>query len=128
MLLKIAPDLNWQQIDDVIDLSREIGLDGLVVSNTSVSRENLLTSQEIIDEIGMGGLSGLPLQKKSTNIIQYISEKTNRKLPVIGSGGIFSAADAEDKIIAGASLLQVWTGFIYVGPAIVKKILLKLPS
>jgi len=126
LLLKIAPDLNWQQIDDVIDLAREIRLDGLVASNTTISRENLQTSSSTVNEIGAGGLSGRPLQKRSTEIIRYISEKTNQQLPMIGSGGIFSATDAQEKKLAGASLVQVWTGFIYEGPAIVKKILSKI--
>jgi dihydroorotate dehydrogenase len=126
LLLKIAPDLNGQQIDDVIDLAQEIHLDGLVASNTTISRENLQTPKETIDRIGAGGLSGLPLQKRSTEIIRYVSQKANKQLPIIGSGGIFSGEDAKEKLLAGASLVQVWTGFIYEGPAIVRKILSKI--
>ena len=126
LLLKIAPDLTLQQIDDVIDIALEIKLDGLVVTNTTISREHLITDQEKIKKIGAGGLSGLPLKKKSTEMVKYIHQKTKGQIPVIASGGIFTAVDAKEKIDAGASLLQVWTGFIYEGPAIVKNILKKM--
>ena len=122
VLLKIAPDLEQEQIDDVIDLAMEINLDGLIVSNTTISRSNLSTTKDELDKMGAGGLSGLPVKNRSTEIIQYISNKTNKKLFIIGSGGIFTGADAKEKIDAGASLVQVWTGFIYEGPAIVKNI------
>lgn len=122
ILLKIAPDLTQEQIDDVIDLAMEIDLDGLIVSNTTISRDALLTSTEHITQIGTGGLSGLPVKNRSTEIIKYISNKTKNKILIIGSGGIFTGTDAKEKIDAGASLVQVWTGFIYEGPAIVKKI------
>jgi dihydroorotate dehydrogenase len=123
LLLKIAPDLSLQQIDDVIDLATEIKLDGLVVSNTTINRENLQTSGTELNATGAGGLSGAPLKERSTTIVKYIFEKTNGAIPIIASGGIFNADDAKEKINAGASLIQVWTGFIYEGPAIVKKIL-----
>ncbi len=126
LLLKIAPDLTLQQIDDVIDIALEIKLDGLVVTNTTISREHLITDQEKIKKIGDGGLSGLPLKKKSTEMVKYIHQKTKGQIPIIASGGIFTAVDAKEKIDAGASLLQVWTGFIYEGPAIVKNILKKM--
>ncbi len=121
ILLKIAPDLTSTQIDDVIDLAMEINLDGLVATNTTISREDLSDeSQHTAKETG--GLSGMPLRKKSTEIVQYIHKKTNGKIPVIASGGIFTGKDAKEKLNAGASLLQIWTGFIYEGPCIVKKI------
>jgi dihydroorotate dehydrogenase len=120
ILLKIAPDLTTEQLDDVIALALEIGLDGLVATNTTISKEGLTTNSSIKNE--KGGLSGKPLQKKSTEIVKYISEKTNGAIPIIASGGIFTAEDVAEKIKAGASLVQVWTGFIYEGPAIVKKI------
>ncbi len=120
ILLKIAPDLTKEQIDDVIDLAMEIKLDGLVAANTTISREGLVSPANIIGEAG--GLSGAPLQKRSTEIVAYIHQKTNGKIPVIASGGIFTATDAKEKLDAGASLIQVWTGFIYEGPSIVKKI------
>ena len=122
ILLKIAPDLSWPQIDDVIDLAKEIRLDGLVATNTTISREELTTHHSLLTAIGTGGLSGKPLQQQSTEIVQYIHQKTNGAIPVIGSGGIFTASDAQKKIAAGASLIEVWTGFIYEGPFIVKKI------
>lgn len=122
ILLKIAPDLTIEQLDDVISLAMEIKLDGLVATNTTISRENLNTGSAIIEKTGAGGLSGLPLKKHSTEIVQYISQKTKNQIPIIGSGGIFTAQDAKDKIAAGACLVQVWTGFVYEGPAIVKNI------
>ncbi len=122
ILLKVAPDLTVEQIDDVIDLALEIKLDGLVVSNTTISRENLKTERSKVDAIGTGGLSGLPVKQKNTEIIKYIHQKTIGKIPVIASGGIFTGADAKEKLTAGATLVQVWTGFVYEGPAIVKKI------
>ena len=122
ILLKIAPDLTPQQIDDVIDLAMEIKLDGLVATNTTISREQLQTTGQELETIGAGGLSGAPVRKRATEIVRYIHEKTNGQIPVIASGGIFTAADAKEKLAAGASLVQVWTGFIYEGPAIVKNI------
>ncbi len=122
ILLKIAPDLTKEQIDDVIDLAIEIKLDGLVAANTTISREQLTTTKSKLEIIGAGGLSGLPLQKRSTEIVKYISERTNGQIPVIASGGIFTTNDAKEKLNAGASLVQVWTGFVYEGPAIVKRI------
>jgi dihydroorotate dehydrogenase len=122
IFLKIAPDLNREQINDVIDLAMEIKLDGLVATNTTISRDGLAHCVGIGNQEG-GGMSGRPLKQKSTTIIKYISGKTNGELPLIASGGIFTAADAKEKMEAGATLVQVWTGFIYEGPAIVKKIM-----
>ncbi len=122
LLLKIAPDLTIAQVDDVIDLAMEVSLDGLVAANTTISRENLLTPASALAAIGAGGLSGAPLRQRSTEIVQYIHERSGGNMPVIASGGIFTPADAKDKLAAGAVLVQVWTGFIYVGPAIARKI------
>jgi dihydroorotate dehydrogenase len=122
IFLKIAPDLTREQIDDVIDLALEIKLDGLVAANTTTSRENLVTDAPKLAEIGAGGLSGKPLRQKCTEIVRYISERTGGQVPLIASGGIFTGEDAREKINAGASLVQVWTGFIYEGPSIVKNI------
>ncbi len=122
ILLKIAPDLTPEQIDDVIDLSLEIKLDGLVATNTTIRRDHLQTPGDQVQTIGAGGLSGKPLKERSTEIVKYICEKTEGQIPVIASGGIFTDADAIEKLNVGASLVQVWTGFIYEGPAIVKKI------
>lgn len=123
ILLKIAPDLTWEQIDDVISLALEIRLDGLVAANTTIDRSLLSDASKLqCEKIGAGGLSGKTLKNRSTEIVQYITDKTSGSIPIIASGGIFTAADAEEKIAAGASLVQVWTGFIYEGPGIVRKI------
>lgn len=133
ILLKIAPDLTNEQVDDVIDLAFEIKLDGLVAANTTISRNNLSTNASIISKIGAGGLSGLPVKDRSTAMVQYIHQKTssrsaetNWQIPIIASGGIFTGAHAKEKLDAGASLVQVWTGFIYEGPGIIKKICTQL--
>jgi len=121
VLLKIAPDLTYEQINDVVDLALEIKLDGVVATNTTISREGLV-EQVGIGNQEAGGLGGLPLKQKSTEIIKYIHQKANGQIPIIASGGVFSSADATEKLRAGASLVQVWTGFIYEGPGIVKQI------
>ncbi len=122
LLLKISPDLGVEELDDIIDLAVEIKLDGLVACNTTISRENLHISAAEIKKAGAGGLSGQPLGKKSTDITRYIAKKTNGVIPIITSGGIFTGQDAIDKFENNASLVQVWTGFIYEGPCIVKNI------
>ena len=121
LLLKIAPDLNQQQLDDVIALALEIKLDGLVATNTTISREGLLTAADKLEAIGAGGLSGAPLRGRATEVVRYLCERM-QGIPVIASGGIFTAEDAKEKLDAGASLVQVWTGFIYEGPFIVRRI------
>ena len=121
ILLKIAPDLTVEQLNDVIDLAMEIKLDGLVATNTTIDREGLEHDLKI-GTLETGGLSGKPLEKRSTDIVKYVFEKTKGEIPVIASGGVFTGADAKEKFDAGASLVQVWTGFIYEGPAIVRKI------
>lgn len=123
ILLKIAPDLTPEQVDDVIDLAGEIKLDGLVAANTTIRREGLKTPEAKLQAIGAGGLSGKPLMRLSTDLVRYIHKKTSGSIPVIGSGGIFTARDAAEKMQAGAVLVEVWTGFIYEGPFIVKRIL-----
>ncbi|RYY50118.1 MAG: quinone-dependent dihydroorotate dehydrogenase [Chitinophagaceae bacterium] len=129
LLLKIAPDLTDAQIDDVISLALEIKLDGLVACNTTLDRTGLSArSATLAEKMGMGGLSGLPAKSRSTAIVSYITAKTNGQIPIIASGGIFCADDANEKLAAGASLLQVWTGFIYEGPAIVKNICREIPQ
>ncbi|HEY4063406.1 MAG TPA: quinone-dependent dihydroorotate dehydrogenase [Puia sp.] len=122
LLLKIAPDLSRPQIDDVIGLALEINLDGLVAANTTISREGLLSSSARLETIGAGGLSGAPLRERSTELVRYIHEQTGGRIPVIASGGIFTGEDAREKIAAGAALVQVWTGFIYEGPFITRRI------
>jgi len=121
ILLKIAPDLTQEQLDDVTDLALEIKLDGLVATNTTIDREGLEHNLKM-GTLETGGLSGKPLQKRSTEVVKYINEKTKGEIPIIASGGIFTGPDAKEKFDAGASLVQVWTGFIYEGPGIVKNI------
>jgi dihydroorotate dehydrogenase len=122
LLLKIAPDLNQQQLDDVIALALEIRLDGLVATNTTVSREGLVTPVERLEAIGAGGLSGAPLRERATEVVRYLCARLEGRIPVIASGGIFTGADAREKVAAGAALVQVWTGFIYEGPFMVGRI------
>lgn len=120
ILLKIAPDLTDEQVNDVIELALEIKLDGLVAANTTLDRQGLKSSSELSSQAG--GLSGAPLSDRSTAFIRYISQQSGGNIPIIASGGIFTGADALQKIDAGGDLVQVWTGFIYEGPAIVKNI------
>ena len=121
ILLKISPDLSTEQLDDVIDLALEIQLDGLVATNTTIDREGLEYGFKIGSK-ETGGLSGKPLQKRSTEIVKHIFDRTKGEILIMASGGIFTGADAINKFEAGASLVQVWTGFIYEGPLIAKKI------
>lgn len=122
LLLKIAPDLTVGQLDDIIELCHEMKLSGLVATNTTISRTPLQTEKSEIEKIGAGGLSGMPLKEKSTQIVNYINRQTNGAMPIIASGGIFNGNDAKEKLQAGASLIQIWTGFVYEGPSIVKRI------
>ncbi|NJB82294.1 quinone-dependent dihydroorotate dehydrogenase [Wenyingzhuangia aestuarii] len=122
ILLKIAPDLNNQQLDEIVELVAETKIDGVIASNTSVNRKGLKATEEQLTAIGNGGLSGLPIKDRSTATIKYLAEKSNKAFPIIGVGGIHSAQDALEKIAAGADLVQVYTGFIYEGPALVKNI------
>jgi dihydroorotate dehydrogenase len=122
ILVKISPDLKWEQIDDVLDLVDEFGMDGIVATNTTLGRDGLVTKPEKVEKMGSGGLSGKPIRERSTEIIRYICNKTGGKLPIIGVGGIMSAGDALEKLSAGASLVQVYTGFVYEGPGLIKKI------
>jgi dihydroorotate dehydrogenase len=120
ILLKIAPELSPAQLDEVIELANEINLDGLVATNTTISREALKSDEELIKNSGAGGLSGKPLFNKSTEVLHYITQRTS--IPVIASGGVFTAGDAKQKYDRGAAMIEVWTGFIYEGPKIVKRI------
>jgi dihydroorotate dehydrogenase len=120
LLLKIAPDLTNNQLDDIIEIANNVKLDGIIACNTTIDRSNLKTADTALTAIGNGGLSGEPLQKKSNQIISYLSSKIN--IPIIGSGGIMTAQDAIDKLDAGAALVQVYTGFVYNGPQLIKEI------
>ncbi len=122
ILLKIAPDLNQNQLDEIVELVIDTKLDGVIASNTSTDRSGLKASKERLETIGNGGLSGQPIKEKSTQVIKYLSEKSKKTFPIIGVGGIHSAEDALEKIEAGADLVQIYTGFIYEGPSLVKQI------
>jgi dihydroorotate dehydrogenase len=122
ILLKIAPDLTEGQLDDIIDIVRESGIDGIIATNTTIDRSALHMEKEKVEAIGAGGLSGLPLKEKATGVIRYLSERSNGEIPIIAVGGIFSGKDAIEKLQAGASLVQIYTSFIYEGPGIIKKI------
>jgi len=122
ILLKIAPDVNHSQLDDIIDIVKTTSIDGIVATNTTISREGLSYSENEIERIGAGGLSGKPLRERSTEVIRYIHKKSNGSIPIIGVGGIMSKKDALEKLEAGASLIQLYTGFIYEGPALIKAI------
>ena len=122
ILLKIAPDLSESELDDIIEIIALTKIDGIVATNTTLSREGLLTDKSIVDNIGAGGLSGKPLREKSTEVIRYLKTKSSGAFPIIASGGIHTIHDAREKINAGADLIQLYTGFIYEGPSIVRAI------
>ncbi|NCP05014.1 MAG: quinone-dependent dihydroorotate dehydrogenase [Flavobacteriales bacterium] len=122
IVLKIAPDLNNHQLDDIIELVIKTKLHGVIASNTSVDRTDLKATKKRLETIGNGGLSGQPIKDKSTRVIKYLSEKSHKAFPIIGVGGIHSAQDALEKLNAGAVLIQIYTGFIYEGPKLIKDI------
>lgn len=120
VLLKIAPDMGEGQLDDIADIVLELKLDGVIATNTTISREGLKTAN--VDAIGAGGLSGAPVKAASTNVVRYLAQRAENRFVIIASGGIFTAEDAREKIAVGADLVQVYTGFIYEGPGMVKRI------
>lgn len=122
IFLKIAPDLTNEQLDDIIEIVEVTIIAGVIATNTTIDRSNLKTDVKEVEAIGMGGLSGKPLTKRSTEVIRYLHTKSNGAFPIIGVGGIHSEKDALEKIEAGASLIQLYTGFIYEGPKLVKRI------
>ena len=122
ILLKIAPDLTDAQLDDILEIAQETGLAGLVATNTTISRQNLTTDAAHVAGLGAGGLSGRPLRARATEVIRYLARRSGGNLPIIGVGGIHSAHDAQEKLAAGATLVQLYTGFIYEGPGLVKQI------
>lgn len=123
ILLKIAPDLTDSQLDDIIEIVEETNIEGLIATNTTISREGLQTPASRIEEIGAGGLSGKPVRERSTEVIRYLKSKANKDFPIIAVGGVQTKADYQEKLEAGASLVQVYTGFIYQGPGLVKQVL-----
>ena len=129
ILLKVSPDLSHQQLDEIIDYSLRSGIDGIVAGNTTRSRDGLTTiSQEKIDEIGNGGMSGAPIYQKNLALVKYIHEKSGGKLPIVGVGGIMSPEQAQEMLEAGASLIEIYSGFIYEGPSLVKRIIKHLDN
>jgi dihydroorotate dehydrogenase len=122
LFLKIAPDLTPEQLDDIVEIFFETGISGVIATNTTISREGLSYSKEHLDSIGAGGLSGAPVRERSTEVVRYLTEKSGGEMPIIAVGGIMSAEDAMEKLNAGAMLVQLYTGFIYEGPALVKRI------
>lgn len=122
ILLKIAPDLSDTQLDDIIDIVKQTGIAGVIATNTTISRDGLNYDKSEVEKIGMGGLSGKPLTQRSTEVIRYLKQRSGNAFPVIGVGGIHSTQDAIDKLNAGADLVQLYTGFIYHGPGLIKDI------
>jgi len=122
ILLKIAPDLNEIQLDEIIEIMAQTQLNGVIATNTSVSRTGLKTGTSTLEAIGNGGLSGQPIKNKATEVIRYLSTKSNKAFPIVGVGGIHSAKDALEKLDAGADLVQIYTGFVYEGPGLIKRI------
>jgi dihydroorotate dehydrogenase len=122
VLLKISPDLNQQQLDETLDIVERLKIDGIVATNTTVSREGLKTPAGEIQAIGSGGMSGAPLTARSLEVVRYIHRKSEGKLPIIGVGGIMCVQDALKMLEAGATLIQIYTGFIYEGPALARRI------
>lgn len=122
ILLKIAPDLSQSQLDDIISLVGETGIAGIIATNTTISREGLLTPKELVNNIGAGGLSGKVLRERSTEVIRYLHTQSGGSFPIIGVGGIHSPEAAIEKLEAGASLIQLYSGFIYEGPSLIRNI------
>jgi len=121
--LKIAPDLTPEQLNDILELAQQVPLDGLVATNTTIGRDHLSTeSEKKLSAIGMGGLSGKPLRSMATEVLRYLRQQAGNSLPIISSGGIMSGEDGAERLRAGADLIQIWTGFIYRGPALIKQI------
>ncbi len=127
ILLKISPDLTTEQIDETLDVVNGLKLDGIVATNTTTSREGLTADPQTIKAIGNGGLSGKPLTERAIEVVRYVHRKTGGNLPIIGVGGIMTEEDALAMLDAGASLIQVYTGFIYNGPNFVRKICKRIP-
>lgn len=129
ILLKVSPDLSHQQLDEIIEYCLRSGIDGLVAGNTTRSRDGIISiSKEKIEEIGNGGMSGAPLHQKNLELVKYVHTKSEGKLPIIGVGGIMSPEQAKAMLDAGASLVEIYTGFIYEGPALVKNIIKHLET
>ena len=123
ILIKISPDISHAQVDEILDYAMRNGVDGIIAGNTTRSRDGLTTSPQKVEAIGKGGLSGAPLYEKSLAMVRYLAGKTEGKLPIIGTGGIMTPEQAREMLAAGASLIEIYTGFIYEGPGFPRKIL-----
>jgi len=126
LMLKIAPDLTEGQLDDIVGIVNELKLSGIVATNTTISRAGLKASQEKVAAMGAGGLSGKILRERSTEVVRYLRNKLSEDIAIVAVGGIFTGKDAKEKLDAGADLVQVWTGFLYEGPAMVRRMLRSL--
>jgi dihydroorotate dehydrogenase len=126
LMLKIAPDLSEGQLDDIISIINTLKLDGIVATNTTISRSGLKTSASKVEAMGAGGLSGKVLRERSTEVVKYLREKLDDNIAIIAVGGVFTGEDAREKLQAGADLVQVWSGFLYEGPAMVRRMLRNL--
>ncbi len=126
LMLKIAPDLTEGQLDDIVGIVNELKLSGIVATNTTISRDGLKASQEKVAAMGAGGLSGKILRERSTEVVRYLRNKLSEDIAIVAVGGIFTGKDAKEKLEAGADLVQVWTGFLYEGPAMVRRMLRSL--
>jgi dihydroorotate dehydrogenase len=126
LMLKIAPDLTDGQLDDIVGIVNELKLSGVVATNTTISRAGLKASQEKVATMGAGGLSGKILRERSTEVVRYLRNKLSKDIAIVAVGGIFTGKDAKEKLDAGADLVQVWTGFLYEGPAMVRRMLRSL--
>jgi dihydroorotate dehydrogenase len=125
ILLKIAPDLTKEQLDDILDIVRQTGIAGMIATNTTVGRTGLRTPADRIAALGAGGLSGDPVRERSTEVVRYLHRQSGGQIPIVAVGGISSPESAQEKMAAGASLVQVYTGFVYEGPGLVRRILRK---
>jgi len=121
-LLKIAPDLTDEQLNDIVEILKETKTDGIIATNTTISRDGLSTEKTTVDAIGNGGLSGKPLTSRATDVIRFLRQRLGKDFPIIGVGGIMTEQDAREKLNAGADLIQIYTGFIYEGPGFAKRI------
>ena len=122
LLVKLSPDLNSNELEIIVDVVNRRGIDGIIATNTTISRDNLQSPRQEVNDCGEGGLSGLPLKARSTEMISDLYQQTKGRIPIIGVGGVFTAEDAWEKIGAGASLVQLYTGFIYEGPRVAQRI------
>ena len=126
VFLKIAPDMEDGQLDDIVDIVKSVGVDGVIATNTTISRDGLNTSDSRVKEIGAGGLSGSPVRQRSTEVVQYLADKANGAFPIIGVGGIDGVEAAQEKLNAGASLVQIYSCMIYKGPGLASLIAKRL--